>query len=216
MNKLVKLPDKLPEPINQFLKDLLGPSFKELGLFFGEQVRLLRFSRCIKILEKARNKLSKAKIDPKNVDLKFLVPFLEKSTLEEDDNLIDKWAGLLASAATNRKLSYNYINILSELNPVEVQLLEHMYKSNKQSGSNFADWKVQGFEREQICTALEISGEDYELMVGNLFRLNLCQPIGAKGMMFGEEPVAVKTSKIINLTLLGYNFIKTCHGPKEK
>lgn len=215
MDTLIKLPEKLPEPINQFLKDLLGPSFEELGLFFGDQIRLLRFNRCINILQKAQDKIQKSHINPQSINLKFLVPFLEKSTLEEDALIIDKWAGLLANAATTHTLSYNYITLLDGLNPIEVQLLDQMYNFNLQNNSTYEDWKTQGFERDDLCDALKISKEQYELMANNLFRLNLCQPIGTKGVMFGDQPVAVKTSKIINLTLLGFDFTKACKGPIE-
>jgi hypothetical protein len=216
MDSLIKIPEKLPEPINQFLKALLGPSFTELGLLLGDQIKLVRFSRGIKILKKAQKKLVSANINPRNIDLKFLVPFLEKSTLEQDEYLVDKWAGLLASAASNKKLSYNYINILSELNPVEVKLLENMYKANKRNGSTYIDWKVQGFNKEKICTSLIIPDDDYELIVNNLSRLYLCQSIGLRQLTPDQIPLAIKSSRIINLTQLGYDFVKTCHGPMKR
>jgi hypothetical protein len=63
---------------------------------------------------------------------KFLVPFLEKASLEELDSIIlDRWADLLACCSANPALAHpRFVQILSELNAEEAQLLRRIALNN--------------------------------------------------------------------------------------
>ena len=88
------------EVIKDFLAKLAGPAAEEVGLLLQDQVRLYRLQNQLRILSKAEKMLHDAKIEPSQVPLRTLVPILEGASLEDDDYLATKWAGLLASAAS--------------------------------------------------------------------------------------------------------------------
>ena len=66
--------------------------------------------------------------------LKTLLPTLENGSLEEDTMLQEKWANMLANAVTMRsEIKPNYAEILKDLSPLEVEILDKLYEeSNKE------------------------------------------------------------------------------------
>jgi len=64
---------------------------------------------------------------------KFLVPFAEKSSREnEDSDLISLWAHLLATASSDYHSRYaTYVEILSEIGSDDAKLLSAIWKSTK-------------------------------------------------------------------------------------
>jgi len=112
-----------------FAQRLIGP-LAEVGDLFSDKIRYFRFKSAIKTLEKAESIVREREISVKEVPLKFLVPFLEKSSLEEENSyLVDTWAKLLVTAAQeyNSKHVF-YTNLLANLGPEEVKTLEIMHK----------------------------------------------------------------------------------------
>ena len=58
-------------------------------------------------------------------------PLLEGAALEDDENLSNKWAGLLASAATSNEAEHSHPSfprILSEMSPREALILDKLYR----------------------------------------------------------------------------------------
>lgn len=67
------------------------------------------------------------------------------------------------------------------------------------------------FEKEEVCQNFNIEESQYAILVDNLFRLNLCQPITASGNTTeGVYPFQLRTYKQIGFTQLGYEFVKSC------
>ena len=126
----------LPEPIGEaalaFFQKLLGP-VAEAGELLSDKVRFYRWKSSLKIIKKAEEVARKNKISPKEVPLKFLVPFLEKSSLEEEDSdMASQWANLLTSAISNPKeADIPLIDILSKLGSKEVKILEGMISRDR-------------------------------------------------------------------------------------
>ena len=119
----------LPEPIGEaalaFFQKLLGP-VGEAGEFLTDKVRFYRWKSSLKTMEKAKKIALERGLNINEVPLKFLVPFMEKSSLEEEDSpLIDRWAQLLAQAADDsHKAKISFVDILSRLTSREIILLE--------------------------------------------------------------------------------------------
>jgi hypothetical protein len=114
--------------------DLISPISEWAGLR-GDQLRhkrqLLRIQQetvLTKIVERARRMMGIQINSTSPVPNKFLVPFLEKASLEESDSeLIDTWASLLSSAATSfDPHMVRFCTILSEVGPMEVQFLHRL------------------------------------------------------------------------------------------
>ena len=113
--------------VPDFVKDGVG--------ILSDQVKLWRWTNQINIIKKAQRKIEESGLEKKQIPLKVLVPIIENSSLEQDENMQEKWANMLANAATgNVEISPNYAAILNELSPIEVSILEKIYSEvNKEA-----------------------------------------------------------------------------------
>jgi len=102
---------ELPAWVTDIFGKIAGPAAEELGLTLRDRVRLFRFERQVRLLGQFKGICEKAGIEPKAVRIPLLFDILDRATLEEDDNLQDLWANLLANAADPRELIQGQDNI---------------------------------------------------------------------------------------------------------
>lgn len=207
VSKVIEESAKIAE---RFLEKLAGPAIEEGGGLLKGQVKFWRFKNQINLLIKAKKFLEDKKLDPNKVLPKTAMSILENGSIEQDENLQEMWANLLASYATSNLDIQSYPHILKELSSMEVKLLTDLYASRLQSGLNGVDLLTHGETKEGICNGLKITAEQYDVMVDNLFRLNLIQPVGSAGALIGEYPISVKLNHIIHMTSLGVELIEAC------
>src|SRR3712207_5720420 len=104
--------------VQEFLGAVVGSPAQEAGSWLADSIRYKRWKSQLRILSKAQKHLERAGIDPKTVDLSVLVPLLESGSLTEDETMQDRWAALLANAASGYDtVSPAYPSILSQLAP---------------------------------------------------------------------------------------------------
>jgi len=160
--------------------------------------------------KKVKKKIEQSGLQKKQIPLKVLVPILEHSSLEEDSDLQDKWANMLANAISgNKKISPNYVAILSELSSVEVGLLDKLHNEASQI-PDYDKRKNLQFGRENICKILSIEVQVADLIIENLIRLGLCQSPAGSGISVGNYKFALRTTEIFEMTSLGYEFVSVC------
>src|SRR3981189_3837933 len=87
-------------PFTAIVKKMLGPAADELAEVWRDQVRMYRYERQLKCVEKAERMAQEAGFTPQAVPPKILFPLLEGASFEDDENLHDMWAALLATAAS--------------------------------------------------------------------------------------------------------------------
>lgn len=109
-----------------FIDKLVSPPVEELGLLIKDQISLWRFSNQIKILNKAKVLCEKNNVSTKCIPPKLLCPYLENASLEDDDELQDKWAILLVNMVDSEQNIQNHVfpYILSQISKDEFNLLE--------------------------------------------------------------------------------------------
>jgi hypothetical protein len=114
------------------LTDAIRPFTEPRGLK-ADLIRLQREEVAIQIAHLAaqRARIENIKLNPPPT--KFLIPFLEKASLEVDDaDLHLRWAALLLSASTSYEASHvAFIDFLSRLSADELKLLEEVVLSEK-------------------------------------------------------------------------------------
>ena len=117
--------EKTIDAAKGFLNRLIGPSIDEIGLLFGDSIRLWRFKNQIKVLTKAQKVVKEKNLETKIIAVKTLVPLLEYSSLEEDESLQDMWANLFVNYIDVKRKheSSVYPYILSQLSKDEVDIL---------------------------------------------------------------------------------------------
>jgi hypothetical protein len=132
-----ELINQAKEPVQGFLRVLFGPAFSHLGETLGDSARMWRFRRVVKHVGRAQKMLKDSGTNPKSVDLKFLLPWMENASLEqEDDDLAERWAALLANAAgqdPSSVASHLFPKILANLSAKEARLLDAMYQKGLHS-----------------------------------------------------------------------------------
>ncbi|MFM2226559.1 MAG: hypothetical protein RJA07_2761 [Bacteroidota bacterium] len=127
----LNIPKQVLDKSEQLLKTLFGPSFEEIGGLIADQVKLRRFNNQINIFTKAQEKLKQNNISPKQISLKVLAPLIEFSSLEEEENLQDKWSNLIAHILGGNKdvvFQQNSMTILNRLSSEEAKLLDKLHE----------------------------------------------------------------------------------------
>jgi hypothetical protein len=106
------------------LTDIIRPFSERRGLK-ADQIRLQREEVLVEVARKARRRMEIENQPISPLPNKFLVPFLEKASLEELDSvLIDRWADLLASCSADPASAHPiFVHILSEMTGNDALLL---------------------------------------------------------------------------------------------
>jgi hypothetical protein len=135
--------------ISNALVEIFSPVTELLGTL-GDQVRIYRQLSLMRALKHAQEIVTKEQLTVVEPPIKFLVPFMEDCSLEapEDNLLVDMWAKLFVSAASNFKSEHNlFIRILREMTYSEAKLLE--YVISQETHQHYVDsWHLEDVEGE--------------------------------------------------------------------
>src|SRR3989338_8778078 len=180
------------EEVQSFFNAVIPDFVRDAGGILSDNVRFWRWQNQVNIVKKVKKKIEQSGLQKKQIPLKVLVPILEHSSLEEDSDLQDKWANMLANAISgNKKISPNYVAILSELSSVEVGLLDKLHNEASQI-PDYDKRKNLQFGRENICKILSIEVQVADLIIENLIRLGLCQSPAGSGISVGNYKFALR------------------------
>lgn len=138
MNVNVKLEGK---EITKSLIDLFSP-VTELAGAIGDQVRIYRSLSTLKTLQRAKEIAEENNITLTAPPLKFLVPFIETSSLEceAEVSMREMWAKLLVASSSEFKSEHSrFIRILNELSPKEAKLLNYICNNSNNIEGVFYD-----------------------------------------------------------------------------
>jgi hypothetical protein len=192
------LAEKGLDAAKNFLGKLIGPAVEEVGLLIADPIKAWRFNNQLKMLNKAEERIKKQGISLKKISVKNLVPLLEYSSLEEDDNLQNMWVNLFVNYVDAGK-SYTssvFPYILSQLSSREAEQL-----------NDFADTNFISFK------GLLVS----ETELYNLLRLGLVKE--AEYLQKKAGVVRIKTQHFTNdmfyLTALGKEFLQCCAAAED-
>ncbi len=123
--------DGIRQAIGRVLEQFLGPAAHESGQAIADQLHFFRWRAAMKIIERAKRYAEEKGLSASDVPLRFLVPFLEQASLQEEDSqLSEMWSALLANARDEYKDRYvSFLSILSALSPAEAAALRDMWRS---------------------------------------------------------------------------------------
>ena len=115
---------------DSLLKALLGPAAAEAGELLADRVRLRRFKNQIEILRCADEALRESGLNPREIPLRMLVPLIEHASCEEDTDIQELWANLIASVSTasiHGAIQAVSIQVLSSISPFEAVILRFIH-----------------------------------------------------------------------------------------
>jgi len=201
--------------IFSFISDILRPPAKELGGLLADKMSWYRFKTQIEIMKKVKDYIDKVGIKPHKVPIKFMADFLDKCSWEEDEDMKERWASLLANSVSEdqKKQPYlSFVRILNELSPIEANFIDLMYDE--------VLWPARRAHRSlpsyqstyRLSELLDITKEEAYVICDNLIRLNLIQT----NFEFKPQKRDISRSEIqpnydeVSLTYLGKEFIRNC------
>ena len=116
------------ELAKDFLGKLISPTLEEIGLLLSDNIKFIRYKNQIKILLKAKEYVEKKNIKIKEIPIKILVPLLENASLEDDEDLQDKWAKMLTNMVNSEYNLQNQIfpYLLSQISIEEFEELKRL------------------------------------------------------------------------------------------
>jgi len=129
------------------LTDLFRPISEGLG-FIGDKIQLQRQKTLLEIAKRTKKRLAFIEKPVRPIPQKFFLPLLEKASLEDisDSTLINMWANLIATASTeNVEMLGQYVNILSNIVPRQVVLLEEMFDFDDEDGTYDAGHLIDNY-----------------------------------------------------------------------
>jgi hypothetical protein len=179
----------LTRSLHEIVRNLAGPISKEVGEYFGEIAVAWRLKkRALRIASLGQALISASVVSKRPIPLKILLPLLNDASLEDDQELQDCWASLLASAADGDavEITRAYVEILRELTSRDARLLQWIrhrepdLDANDPSRANNVDRSPEPTyvrpraAREAVIAEFALSVEDFELTCSRLERLGVC------------------------------------------
>jgi hypothetical protein len=215
---LVPVPTELPKWLTDILGKIAGPAAEELGLTLRDHFRLFRFQRQVRLLERFRRICEQASIEPRAVKLPLLFDIIDRATLEEDDDLQDLWANLLANAADPRELILvrtTFPEILRHISREEAQYLEEMFEiSVKAEGYTDRGYLPDSPDGEPHPQRLDDISYDNLRRLGVIIQNEETVPVSA--FETGAGQVRFLTTERYAITPLGAALVMACRPPKNK
>jgi len=172
--------------------------------WLGDVIRYRREAHLAKVLIKAAEKVKASGLPAHAVRDKLLRAVVEDGSMEDDEGMQERWATLLANAATHSedKIKLAYPTILAELEPKEALLLDLLWEKTPNPAEE--PFETVGFE----------TTKDLVDMAGlyNLERVGLLKWIWSTGTTWDELSNGEVTLIGVQLTELGWEFVRACNG----
>lgn len=203
-------------PFTGIVKRMLGPAADELAEMWRDKVRVYRYERQVKLLEKVERIAKEAGFTPQAVPPKILFPLLEGASFEDDESLHDMWAALLANAASPEnagKVRPGFIATLNQMAPDEAAVLRWMF--DQRTGKPGLVFN-KPFDYTEILVAhssVRHPGDSdpfsYHACIQSLQSVQLIEQIP-------DPQHSGYLTHSYALTMRGIAFVYACHPPKPK
>lgn len=193
--------------VTDLLKPFTDPALGELGEYVADKIRYLRVRNAIKVLSRAEELLHSIGIEPRPVAPRILVAVLEGAGLEEEDELVERWSLLLATAGAGTVVPPAFPSMLRELRGVEAKVLEVLGTAEDPVPGSMSPGLLGGDVRERVG----IDQRDFALSTANLLRLGLI--VKTSTLVGGPVEMGYDHDGYA-LSLFGREFILACQGPQ--
>jgi hypothetical protein len=153
------------EKVGSFVAKVIGEPVECAVGMLSDKLRFMRWERQIRMVDKCEEIIRQRQIEGKlrAVSPKLALPIMENASLEENDQLQDLWANLLASAldpSFKGVLRSAFIDVIKQLEVVDAYILNFLYKSyiaalkSKEVHEDESPSCI-GWSKEEICNALK-------------------------------------------------------------
>lgn len=156
-----------------FFQLVLGDAAIELGGVVKDWAAYFRYKNLLRIKDKVFEIHEKRKIKGKSIPIppRYAIPLIQNASQEDNEDIQSLWAALIANSTDpNKKLNLQkiFIEILSSLEPIDVQILDYF---SKQGWLLFSEVPGGGITIEKLAPELNHSENDVVISLQNLNRL---------------------------------------------
>lgn len=198
------------EKAGGYLSKYIGGPLEQASGILEDQFKYYRWERKIRLLDRANEFLMRRGINnpTSTVPLKIALPLLEAGSIEEDNDIQDIYAQILANAADitfELKIKRTYIDILQNLSGLEIDILRKIYSLNFEEIWSAEVWTTKlptTLLREQPEQENLRPPKDVEIALANMFRFGLIN----RGSTYGGGEIYSSVTP----TLFGKEFIQIC------
>lgn len=204
---------KITEAVIGAIRPFSDPVMGAFGKDAAQRIQWRTWKNAVRIAKEADQILASQRIEPGHVVPKLLLPILEGASLETEDDLLGRWANLLAAASSGKDILPSYADILRQLTPADVELLDWL--SGQPPKLDHGVLRVMatcGDARRALGWELG----RLALIVDNLIRHRVLG-LGALAVDdMGQEEYLVNDGRELVFTTLGRAFIEACRHPSQK
>jgi hypothetical protein len=228
--KATKTGIEATQQLGGYLSKIINEPVDAVVGMLGDRLKFMRAKRQLRLADRWVEILNERNIQGtlRIVPPKLALPIIENASLEEDDELQDLWANLLASAVDpnyNSQIRSAYIEIIKQLEVVDVHILDFMFKEARRGDDNDKDALMNYLRNNlispnRIVESLNITLEACETSIDNLLRLR-CVSSNVEFQRYSDEDSYARPRgdllnhgdhDLICLTPLGVNLIGACTG----
>lgn len=218
------------QQVGGFVSRIIDEPVEAVVGILTDRLQFIRAGRQLRLAERWRQVLNERKIGGvlRIVPPKLALPIIENASFEEDDELQDLWANLLASAVDpNRKTTIRsaFIEILRQLEVVDVQVLNAIFEETRRTDNEGQDTLTNFLSKNlvspnRIINKLKIDLAVYETTIDNLLRVRCVSSNVEYQRHSRTDSYAQSRGDLLNhadydvvcLTPLGLSFISACTG----
>lgn len=222
----------------QLVQDFLGPIAEEAGIGLGYIGTALRIKLGLAVMKKAKKMLLDAGVDPAPVAPKLFFPILQQASLEDDEYLQSRWAGLLASAASGEQPAVHpsFAEVLKQLSPVDAktvdEAIDSMVREFKAKADVGPDALANWISTHELASYRAFYGTDgggsssFESRVETLNdddagdAISILERLVRVGLVTQSDTGTSSTSDTLidrryRLTEFAFRFVNACRGPRK-
>ena len=200
------------EKFGGFISRIIGGSLEQAAGIFEDKLKYHRWERQIRFMDRVNEVLADRRhpSSSRPVPLNVAIPIFEAASLEEDDDLQDLWARLLANAAdadSGSEVRRGFVSILQDFGHMEARLLQVIHDApplgNGVPTKRLPDEYLQPGEEEEPG----LPPEPVQIGLWNLMRLGCIDSAGTWDSLTGIRRVQI--------TALGKALFNACSASPE-
>ena len=204
----------LTEGTAKFLGLLVRPGAEQVGEWIGDRIQIARHQNIEKVVSKAKAKLDADGTEPRPIPTKILFPIIDKCSVEDEEDMIDRWANLLAASASGVNVPPSYVQTLATLSPAEARLLDLISRRQAFLESFPAHYVVQ---QTALKEESKLPDVEYRRVILSLFQLGLVRRVPEKQAL--EYPTVANmpifSALLVATTDFADDFLAVC-SPKSR
>ena len=207
----------LIEGFGQFVARIVGGSLEEGMGIVEDKLKFIRWKRQQRFMERANEFLAASSVDENlnPLPLNVALPLVQAATLEENDELQDRWAKLLVNALdpnSETEVRRALISILEDFGPLDAALLDRIADAPPEASPEEDFVRIEALSDNYVVQDNDENPiklqQHVELALWNLVRLGCISPATTWG---GGLSIAS-----VKLTELGRAMVRACRLNSEE